>query len=120
MFYRALAAGQARATSGGVTSGAAAIARRAESRVDLQEMDIERLLLITQALWEMLKEQHGYTDTDLIKRVAEIDLRDGKLDGRVAPQGGPKGCPHCGRTLLGNRPVCLYCGKPVARDPFAR
>lgn len=119
MFHAALASGLRAGATGG-QSGAAAVARRAESKIDLQEMDIERLLLITQALWEILKEKHGYSDVDLIKRVAEIDMRDGALDGAVKTGSGPQACPHCGRTLLGKRPICLYCGKPVARDPFTR
>ncbi|MCF7838102.1 MAG: hypothetical protein K9N49_05685 [Candidatus Marinimicrobia bacterium] len=51
--------------------------------------------------------------------MTEIDLRDGELDGAVAP-GPPENCTHCGRVLLGVRPICLYCGKRVARNPFAR
>jgi hypothetical protein len=78
-----------------------------------------RLLMITEAFWTLLKEQHGYTDTDLAKLIAEIDLRDGRLDGRVA-SGPPQPCPYCGHTLAKKRPFCIYCGKPVAPDPFAR
>jgi hypothetical protein len=118
MFYGSLASARSGLSGGG--SQSSSIARRAESQVVLLEADVERLLMITEALWTMLKEQHGYTDSDLIKRVAAIDMRDGKLDGRVADQEGPLTCPQCSRTLIGNRPVCLYCGKPVARDPFER
>ncbi|MCE9615289.1 MAG: hypothetical protein K8T26_13540 [Lentisphaerae bacterium] len=102
------------------TGTAATTARRAENKADLLELDVERLLLITEALWTLLQEQHGYTENDLIKRIAELDLRDGKLDGRFAAAQEPMACPHCARTLMGKRPVCLYCGKPVARDPFSR
>lgn len=112
--------GLARQVPSAGTGTAAITARRAETKADLLELDVERLLLITEALWSMLKEQHGYTDNALIKKIAELDMRDGKLDGRIAAEEGPMSCPHCARTLMGNRPVCLYCGKPVARDPFAR
>jgi hypothetical protein len=77
--------------------------------------DIERLLMVTEALWGILKERHGYTDEDLAERIQEIDLRDGQLDGRVA-KGEPKKCPNCERVLIGERPVCLYCGHCVRPD----
>lgn len=90
-----------------------------EEKIEAIRYDIERLLMITEAFWTLLKQQHGYTDTDLAKLVTEIDLRDGRLDGRVAPS-PPQPCPFCGHTLAKKRPFCIYCGKPVAPDPFAR
>jgi len=82
--------------------------------------DIERLLMISEALWELLKEQHGYSDDDLAKKIAEIDIRDGKLDGRVSGDAQLAKCAECGRPLGKRRATCLYCGTPVARDPFQR
>jgi len=81
--------------------------------------DVEKLFMITEALWAILKEQHGYTDENLGQMIQDIDLRDGKLDGKVAKQQNPS-CPQCGRTLMGKHSVCLYCGTAVARDPFER
>jgi len=101
-------------------SSARADARQARGAVDMMRLEIKRLLMITEALWGMLKEQHGYSDAQLIARIAEIDMRDGKLDGRVNEKEGPLTCPECGRTLSRQRPTCLYCGTAIARDPFAR
>lgn len=100
-------------------SEAGAQARRAAAEVEALGNDVERILMITEALWGILKEKHGYQDQELINRVTEIDRRDGKLDGRVAP-GPPPSCPKCGRTLERRRPFCLYCGQAIARDPFER
>jgi hypothetical protein len=47
-------------------------------------------------------------------------MRDGRLDGRVGIKSVPLACPGCGRTLSRQRPACIYCGTPVALDPFAR
>jgi len=83
--------------------------------------DVEKLFMLTEALWTILKEKHGCTDAELVQRVQEIDLRDGKLDGKVAKVNPD--CPKCGRKLMGKRPVCLYCGAEVARvdlQPFSR
>lgn len=83
--------------------------------------DIERLLMITEALWSFLQKEHGYTEDDLIKRIAEIDLRDGKLDGRVAQgEGSVHACEVCGRAVGRRRPTCLYCGAAIVNRPFDR
>ena len=85
------------------------------------QCDVEKLFMLTEALWTILKEKHGCTDAELVQRVQEIDLRDGKLDGRVTKVNPD--CPKCGRKLMGKRPVCLYCGAEVARvdlQPFSR
>ena len=85
------------------------------------QCDVEKLFMLTEALWTILKEKHGCTDAELVQRVQEIDLRDGKLDGKVAKVNPD--CPKCGRKLMGKRPVCLYCGAEVARvdlPPFSR
>ncbi|MGC3991856.1 MAG: hypothetical protein QM796_19610 [Chthoniobacteraceae bacterium] len=89
------------------------------SSIEEMKGQIERLLLITEALWKILKEQHGYQDEELIKQITLIDLADGALDGRKAPS-PPGKCPHCQRTLIKHRPRCLYCGELVASDPFQR
>ena len=94
-------------------------ARSARTRLELLQCDVERLLMITEALWTLLKQQHGYKDEDLSKLVSQIDQRDGKLDGKVAPS-APQVCPYCGKVLGKSRPFCYYCGKPVEVDPFQR
>ncbi len=98
---------------------ASAKAGRAEQDVRLLTREVDKLSMITEALWTLLKEQHGYTDEDLILRVTEIDLEDGVLDGKVRRDQGPRKCPACSRTLSRRHPTCLYCGKPVAQEPFA-
>jgi hypothetical protein len=99
------------------TSSSPGEGTRAEVR--LLESEVERLLMITEALWSILQEKFGYEEQELIKRMIMIDMRDGKLDGKVAAS-SPKKCPKCERTLFKKRPRCLYCGEPVATDPFER
>ncbi|MHC4995335.1 MAG: hypothetical protein ACYTGQ_09815, partial [Planctomycetota bacterium] len=57
-------------------------ARRTKTDVKNLEDEVERLYMLTEAMWTMLKESGMFTDSDLVERVAEIDLRDGRLDGR--------------------------------------
>ena len=104
---------------GGESVSRAATDVRAQN--EIIQCDVEKLFMLTEALWTILKEKHGCTDAELVQRVQEIDLRDGKLDGKVAKVNPD--CPKCSRKLMGKRPVCLYCGAEVARvdlQPFSR
>jgi hypothetical protein len=91
----------------------------ADNRVDQIQHNVERLLLITEALWSLLKEKHEYEDEELVKRVLEIDARDGQIDGKVAAA-PPTNCPHCDRPTSKNRRYCIYCGEPMPVDLFQR
>lgn len=84
------------------------------------KFDIEKLFMITEALWEILKHQHGYADDQLTQMIQNIDLRDGKLDGKVKKTALPSACTDCGRTLIQRQAKCLYCGTPVTKKPFDR
>lgn len=112
----------ARINNAATSLGAEASRMAEDTRRDSEGLrfDIEKLFMITQALWTLLKEQHGYSDDDLIARIQQIDLQDGRLDGKVARTRVNPDCPQCGRKLIGKHPVCLYCGTEVALDPFDR
>jgi spermidine/putrescine-binding protein len=73
---------------------------------------IERLTLITQAMWELLRERTELSEADLFAKVEEIDLRDGVADGRVVLQ--RQNCPSCERVNSGKRASCIYCGTEIA------
>jgi hypothetical protein len=109
----------AAAVSGGMPPLTPSAASEARSFALAARADIERVLMITEALWQILKEKHGYTDAELFRRITEIDLRDGRADGRVAPS-PPRRCPHCDRVMVKHRPVCIFCGMPSMVDPFER
>jgi hypothetical protein len=112
-------AGAVDAAEEAAATQAQAKSSQVKTDLDMLHYDIERLLMITEAIWSILKEKYNLEDSELVNRVIEIDQRDGRLDGRVA-QGPPPACPKCGRTLERRRPYCLYCGQAIARDPFER
>jgi len=73
--------------------------------------------LVTQALWEIIAETNHLDEKLLIKKVNEVDLRDGKLDGKLKRV--VKKCASCGRTLHRQHSKCLYCGSEnLQTDPF--
>jgi len=78
---------------------------------------IDKLTLINRALWEIIAADKGLTDEYLIDKVNEIDLRDGKLDGKT--QTAVRVCSSCGRTLFQGHRRCLYCGSENLKpSPF--
>ena len=92
---------------------------RPSDQVEELKADVERLLLITEALWKIVQEKLGLDDTELLKQITLLDMADGKLDASK-PKTPPKLCPQCQRPLPKRRPKCMYCGAPVVFDPFER
>ncbi len=76
---------------------------------------VERLMMITEALWIILKETNNFTDEILKKKINEVDMKDGKLDGKVTPE-PPGECSNCGKVLQKNKKYCIYCGDEVIID----
>ncbi|NLN93806.1 MAG: hypothetical protein GX130_10935 [Candidatus Hydrogenedens sp.] len=68
---------------------------------------VERLCMLNQAMWELVSEKLGLTDADLEKKAVEVDLRDGKLDGKMTAH--PVRCPQCGRVSNSRHKKCMYC-----------
>lgn len=82
---------------------------------DLQH-EVERLRLINQSMWELLREHLKLNDEALEAKIREVDLRDGVEDGRMT--GHALKCPRCERISHSKHWKCLYCGlkfkRPVA------
>lgn len=72
------------------------------------EHRIEKLTLICRAMWELLSEKHGIDHQTLVGKVAEIDLRDGELNGSATPD--VVTCPKCGHSVNSRHLRCIYCG----------
>ena len=106
--YSQAAASQAQSDA----SSAQASARAAMTETELLRHDVDRLLMITEALWGFLKQEHGSTDAQLADAVKAIDLRDGRLDGKAA-KAPPTACPQCQRLNSAKFSQCIYCGGPL-------
>jgi hypothetical protein len=109
--------------SGGYNSAAVtaaeSTAREARTDAELLNHDIDRLLMITEALWTLMKQEHGYADDVLTKLIEDIDRRKVIVDG-MAVKDPPQACPNCGKINSAKRAFCIYCGKPILTNPFAR
>ena len=81
----------------------------ASARIRQLEADVDRLLLINRAIWEIVRAKEGLEDSHLVEKVKEIDLRDGRLDGKLNTHQTQR-CQQCGRTLSRKHPRCIYCG----------
>ena len=68
---------------------------------DLQAR-VDRLMLITEAMWSLLKEKTSVTETDLLSRVCDLELK--QSDEAVVQ------CVACGRTIPARKNRCMYCG----------
>ena len=94
------------------------VARESAMSSDKTRKNTERLYLVVQAMWELLKDKAGLTDADLDAKVQEIDMRDGRLDGQDSTQTDPLTCRQCGRTILSGQAQCSWCGTQVEGGPF--
>ena len=94
-------------------------AGKASSAATFLAQEIERLLMVSEAMWRLMKEKHGFVDEDLARMVEKVDLQDGKLDGRVARQ-PPAKCPRCARFVQRGRQFCIYCHGSLSESPFRR
>jgi hypothetical protein len=87
-----------------------ALGKIRDTKDDLADLraDVDRLQMICEAMWTIVKLRTGAAEEELAKLVEEIDLRDGKVDGKsVKP---PMACKMCGRAVSVRTSVCLYCG----------
>lgn len=92
---------------------ASAKAEAVHERLASQERRIERLALHCQAMWELLRDRAQFTEAELVDKVLEVDLRDGRTDGRMAPQ--ITDCPNCRQKTNSRRATCVICGVELPR-----
>ena len=113
----------AAAHSQAVTLDAARRSARAENKVasvsgrmHILEANLAKALLICETLWEFIREHHSLTDEQLRKKIYEIDMRDGTLDGKH--QRKAVKCPSCSHMVSSRHPACLYCGQIIDDSIF--
>lgn len=93
-------------------------ADRAESKAhkvgdELADMQrqLDHMTLVCQSIWELLRGETGLTEELLRAKIADIDTRDGKPDGKITPSVFP--CPSCGANCNSSRQSCVMCGEDL-------
>jgi hypothetical protein len=81
------------------------------------EARCDRALLVCEALWTLLRDKMGVKEEELIDRVNQVDLSDGKLDGKVRRPAVD--CPKCRRKVARRFSRCVYCGTAIELDTFS-
>ncbi|MHC4930861.1 MAG: hypothetical protein ACYTGV_01545 [Planctomycetota bacterium] len=92
-------------------------AQQAKSAVHQLEARLDRALLTTEALWTIVRDRVGVTEAELAERIVDLDLTDGRLDGRIRRPALE--CPACSRRTPRRLSRCMYCGVEVLHDPFS-
>ena len=87
---------------------AAGKVERVGQRIEAVEAKLDGLALACQAMWELLRENTNLTEDDISAKMEEIDLRDGRKDGKISSSTDQ--CSNCGRKTARQRATCLYCG----------
>ncbi len=80
-----------------------------QRRLDETESQLGRTMLAVEALFEILVEKGFVSSEELLARIDEIDLRDGKQDGKIGPVALE--CLECGRPVSSKSVKCMYCGE---------
>ena len=91
-------------------------AKSAERRVKVLEANLAKTLMICETLWELLRDEHGWSEEALHKKLYEVDMRDGVLDGKN--QRKAVVCPDCDHTVSSRHPACIYCGRVIDTSVF--
>ena len=90
-------------------------------RVQVLEKQCERLTLAAMAMSEIVRDKLKLSEQEIEAKLAEIDLRDGRLDGQSRPPVGSSSvarCPDCHRPNAASRRQCLYCGAALISGSF--
>lgn len=98
-------------------AGARSQAQTAQEQAEQLESRLGSLMLANAAMWSLMRDRLGVTDGELMERMRQIDLLDGKADGKMSAR--VLECPSCKRTMSTRFRRCVYCGTPVAGgSPF--
>ena len=103
-------------------SGQIAVAQAQAERADDRSKQLESelndlrrradaLTIACQALWEIVQSKLGIEEQAILRKMQQIDLRDGQADGKISMR--PVPCPRCSRKSNSKRRNCVYCGEPL-------
>ncbi len=102
----------------GQANRAAHNAREAHHKSSSHESRLDTMTLAVMAMWSILQDRLGVTEAQLVERMQQLDLSDGKVDGKVAQPSST--CGSCSRVMSARYKRCIYCGgESLDIRPFA-
>ncbi len=102
-------------TAAAASASSAAALREAGGKVADVDERLDRLALVVEALWNLLKRE-GYTDEQLVEEIAALNAADRPTGAQAAVE-----CPTCQSKVGAGLSRCQICGTEVAAalpDPF--
>jgi hypothetical protein len=81
-------------------------ARNASISIKELQDKVDYMSVVVTAMCELL-ENVGFTEETLLKKIQEVDMRDGRMDGKYQQT---KKCSECGRIMAERHLTCIYCG----------
>jgi ribosomal protein L32 len=87
-------------------------ALNAEQHAKLIEQRLDRILLVMEAMWDLLRDKNGLSEQALLDQV-NVRAKN-RVDQLQSPEATK--CPQCGRPMPPKIHKCLYCGatRPIA------
>jgi len=85
---------------------------RQEERIDEIDDRIDRILVLTEALWELCRDRLNLSDDQLNAAVNAIVDRQ-----RLAAAAGPVRCPSCQAAVPREMTRCQFCGTETGQAP---
>lgn len=92
---------------------ATSAARRAENALGRLEDALDRQALVIRTLLTACEKAGLFNEQQFRELLNDVDLSDGRLDGKYKPQGGPRECPSCNKVNGKRAVTCMYCGVPL-------
>ena len=78
-------------------------------KIDQLEAKLDKLSLITEALWEIVKET-GVEESQLKSKIQQVtDLKTAKKKEKLS-------CTGCGMTVPAVNVKCMYCGEVLGKE----
>ena len=87
---------------------------RSQVNAETLQNRFEKLTLVCCAMWELLRDKIGASEEELLAKIREVDLRDGKSDGAV--KFPVRKCSKCERMMNKRHLNCIYCGEEKLVD----
>ena len=102
----------------GSVADAKSAARTARSEVLQLEDEMARQALIIKSLLVICEQKGLFSEPEFRRLVDEVDLSDGRLDGKYAPKQEIRVCPQCNKNNGKTRTKCMYCGTELESRPL--